>query len=172
MRSVGNCLLHGLYLPLYSLVKYSSFPFSGLLRYGVLRLFSSGIRTTHIGDGVTIWFPWRVAIGSRSSVNQGVIIDGFGRVEIGQGVRIAPYVCINTADHEFDDPDMPIMHQGYVVAGVSIGDDVWIGSGAQINKGVRIGEGSVIGSGSVVTKDIPPYAVAVGVPSRVIGSRR
>lgn len=52
-----------------------------------------------------------------------------------------------------------------------IEDDVWIGANVCINKGVIIGRGAVIGSGAVVTKDIPPYAIAVGVPCRVIGRR-
>lgn len=53
----------------------------------------------------------------------------------------------------------------------TIGADVWIGQGAMIKSGVRIGVGAVIGAGAVVTKDIPPYAVAVGCPSRVIRQR-
>jgi hypothetical protein len=52
-----------------------------------------------------------------------------------------------------------------------IGHDVWIGHGVTVIAGKRIGTGAVIGSGAVVTKDIPPYAVAVGVPARVIKYR-
>ena len=51
---------------------------------------------------------------------------------------------------------------------VRICDNVWICTGAIILPGVTIGEGSVIGAGSVVTKDIPPYCLAVGNPCRVI----
>jgi acetyltransferase-like isoleucine patch superfamily enzyme len=53
----------------------------------------------------------------------------------------------------------------------TIGADVWIGQGALIKAGVRIGVGAVIGAGSIVTRDIPPYAVAVGSPCRVIRQR-
>lgn len=52
-----------------------------------------------------------------------------------------------------------------------LGHDIWIGHGAVILPGVNIGTGAVIGAGSVVTKDIPPYAVAVGVPAKVIKKR-
>ncbi len=50
-------------------------------------------------------------------------------------------------------------------------DDVWIGSGVIILKGVRIGRGSIIAAGALVNKDIPPYAIAGGVPARVFGVR-
>lgn len=52
-----------------------------------------------------------------------------------------------------------------------IGNDVWIGSHVMIMDGVTIGDGAVIGTGSVVTHDIPPYAIAVGVPAKVIRYR-
>lgn len=52
-----------------------------------------------------------------------------------------------------------------------IGHDVWIGHGAVIMPGVTIGIGAVIGSGAVVTKDVPDYGVAVGVPAKVIKQR-
>ena len=49
-----------------------------------------------------------------------------------------------------------------------IGDNVWIGERSTVLKGVTIGEGAVIGCNSVVTSDIPPYAVAVGNPAKVV----
>lgn len=48
-----------------------------------------------------------------------------------------------------------------------IGNDVWIGTRVIILGGVHIGDGAIIGAGSVVTKDIPDYAIAVGVPAKV-----
>lgn len=54
---------------------------------------------------------------------------------------------------------------------VTIGHDVWIGHGAIIMPGVEIGTGAVIGAGAVVTKDIPPYMIAVGVPAKPIKER-
>jgi phosphonate metabolism protein (transferase hexapeptide repeat family) len=54
---------------------------------------------------------------------------------------------------------------------VTIGHDVWIGHGATILAGVTVGTGAVIGAGAVVSKDVPPYAVVVGVPAKVIKYR-
>ncbi|WP_199520746.1 DapH/DapD/GlmU-related protein [Pseudomonas lactis] len=49
-----------------------------------------------------------------------------------------------------------------------IEDDVWIGEKVAILKGVTVGKGSVIGAGAVVTKDVPPYSVAAGIPARIL----
>ena len=54
---------------------------------------------------------------------------------------------------------------------IVIGNDVWIGAGATIMGGVKIGSGAVIGAHAVVAKNIPPYAIAVGNPARVIKYR-
>lgn len=54
---------------------------------------------------------------------------------------------------------------------IIIGNDVWIGFEALILAGVSIGDGAIIGSRAVVTKDIPPYTIAAGVPARPIRKR-
>lgn len=54
---------------------------------------------------------------------------------------------------------------------VIIGNDVWIGNGVTILSGVEIGDGAVIAAGSVVTRPIPPYSIAGGVPAKVIRLR-
>ncbi len=54
---------------------------------------------------------------------------------------------------------------------IVVGDDVWIGNRAMILSGVTIGQGAVIGAGSIVSRDVPPYAVVVGNPARIIRHR-
>lgn len=54
---------------------------------------------------------------------------------------------------------------------VEIGNDVWIGARAMIMSGIKIGHGAVIGAGAIVTKDVPNYAVVVGVPAKTIKYR-
>lgn len=56
----------------------------------------------------------------------------------------------------------------YLGGGVTIGNDVWIGTNAIILGGVKVGQGAIIGAGAVVAKDIPSYAVVVGNPARVV----
>ena len=88
---------------------------------------------------------------------------------IGKNVLIADKVFISTVDYKYDDVNRPIKSQGYVSKGdIVIGDDCWIGVGVSILSGVKIGRHTVIGANSVVTRNIPPYSVAVGSPARVI----
>ncbi len=54
---------------------------------------------------------------------------------------------------------------------ITVGHDVWFGARCIILGGVTIGNGAVVGAGSIVTRDIPPYAVAVGNPARIIRYR-
>ena len=171
MRNLKNYLAHGMFYLLYAPFKYLALPLANYLRFGVLKLFSGRLKSTSISEMVTVMFPWRVRIGRRCSLNQGVIIDGTGGVDIGDGVRIAPNVIISTADHDFSDAKTWIADQGFVVGPVTIGDDVWIGAGVVINKGVSIGTGAVIGSGAVVVDDIPAGSIAMGVPCKVVKQR-
>jgi virginiamycin A acetyltransferase len=60
---------------------------------------------------------------------------------------------------------------GYSKGPITIGDDVWLGADATILSGVTIGQGAVIGGSAVVAKDVPPYAIAVGNPARVVKYR-
>ena len=120
-----------------------------------------------------------IQLGENCSVQYNTLMIGYGNpgetqglIKIGNNVRIAPNVMIISANHVFDNPDIPICQQGMDVKPITIEDDVWVAGRVNIMAGVTIGKGSVIGAGSVVTKDIPPYSVAVGVPAKVIKTRK
>lgn len=92
-------------------------------------------------------------------------------IRIGQGVDIAPNCAFYSYDHEFT-PDKTIREQPLKSkGGIVVGDHAWLGVGVIVLNNVNIGEGAVIGAGSVVTHDIPPGAIAVGVPARVVKYR-
>jgi phosphonate metabolism protein (transferase hexapeptide repeat family) len=55
--------------------------------------------------------------------------------------------------------------------GITVGHDTWFGHGSIVMPGVTVGSGAIIGSGAVVTRDVPAFAIAVGVPARVMRSR-
>lgn len=100
-----------------------------------------------------------------------VCIGGPGNIKIGKACMIAAHTGIYANNHIFSDLTQDIALQGVTRAGIVIEDDCWLGHAVTVLDGVTIGKGSVIGAGSVVTKDIPRYSVAVGVPAKVIKSR-
>jgi acetyltransferase-like isoleucine patch superfamily enzyme len=112
-----------------------------------------------------------VTIGAKSVIGGGTVINSYLDVSIGEGALFADDVHITDFDHRTDRLDLPIKDQGIVTSPVRIGPDVWLGRGVTVLRGVDIGQGSVIGAHAVVTRDIPPYSVAVGAPARVVRSR-
>ena len=89
-------------------------------------------------------------------------------VVINSNVLIADKVFISDCTHNYENIEMPIIYQDIKdIKAVHIGKGSWIGDNVSII-GADIGEHSVIGANSVVTKDIPPYSIAVGCPAKVI----
>lgn len=132
---------------------------------------------TQVAQGAAV--QGNVTIGHHASVQAYTSLIGYGSagetkglIKIGNHVRIAPYVFIIAGNHRFTDTERPISEQGLEFAPVTIEDDVWIGSHVVVLAGVTISKGCVIGAGSVVTRNIPPYAIAVGSPAKVIRSRK
>ena len=99
------------------------------------------------------------------------IINAFDDCTIGRNTMLSPYVNINCADHGLDTCE-PMRCQYGTYGPVIIGEDCWICSHAVILKGVTIGDGAVVAAGSVVNADVPPYAIAAGVPAKIVGERR
>lgn len=111
-----------------------------------------------------------VVIGADCSVNVAAAVRG--TVRTGRAVRIGAHTSILGFDHVFADTEVEVFRQPLRSRGVTIGDDVWIGSHVVVLDGVRIGSHAVVGAGAVVTKDVPEWAVAVGNPARVVRDRR
>lgn len=107
-----------------------------------------------------------VAIGDYSGI--GIRCHVYGAVILGNHVMMGPDCDIHSGSHRFDRTDIPMDQQGFVdTEPVVIGNDVWIGSRVTILPAVKIGDGAIVGAASVVTKDVPPYAIAVGNPAVV-----
>ncbi|MGV8964997.1 MAG: acyltransferase [Cellulomonas sp.] len=111
-----------------------------------------------------------VVLGADCSVNVSAAVRG--RVRIGRAVRIGAHTSVLGFQHGFADPEVEIFRQPLASAGITIGDDVWLGSHVVVLDGVRIGSHAVVGAGSVVTRDVPAWAVVVGNPARVVRDRR
>ena len=110
----------------------------------------------------------RITIGENTSIGPFTIIGAIAEVTIGKNCMIAECVSIRDHDHCYTDPSVPMRVQGWTTRAVNIGDNVWLGGGVIVCPGVTIGHDSVVGAGSVVTRDIEPFALAVGNPAKVI----
>lgn len=111
-------------------------------------------------------------IGDHSYIGCNAVIGaGGGGIKIGNNVLIGQSVNMHSESHNFGDGSTPIREQGISYEGITIEDDVWIGSKATILDGVVIGVGAIVGAGAVVTNSIPPYSIAVGVPAKVVRTR-
>lgn len=127
---------------------------------------------TWIGTGTALRaHRGRITLGPKVVLGSRVTVNAHLDVAIGEGALLADDVHVVDFDHRTDRLDLPIRSQGIVAAPVRVGEDVWIGRGATLVRGVDVGRGSVVGAGAVVTRDLPPFSVAVGVPARVVRSR-
>jgi acetyltransferase-like isoleucine patch superfamily enzyme len=113
----------------------------------------------------------RIRIGARVGMSGGTICAS-KLVAIGDDTLLGANVTIADTDFHSPNPDRRASRseEDVVVAGVTIGKKVFVGTNAIILKGVSIGDNSVIGAGSVVTKSIPANVVAAGNPCRPIKS--
>ncbi len=147
---------------------------------------SHHLRGVFLGDGCSIhagsWIDCiehygavaynpRIDIGDGTYLGHRTHIIACEHMRIGKNVLCADGIYISDNLHGFEDINSRIIDQPLTVPGpVTIEDEVWLGEHVCVLPNVTIGKHSVIGSNSVVTKDIPEYSVAVGVPAKVIKS--
>ncbi len=122
---------------------------------------------TSVHRNCRFYRPSQVVLGAHTVINRGVVLDGRMGLHIGDNVSISEEVAVFTLEH---DPTSPTFaHRG---ASVIVADRVFIGARAIILPGATVGEGAVVAAGAVVARDVPPYTIVGGVPSRIIGERR
>lgn len=133
-----------------------------------------------------------IEIGENVKISKGVIIDCFGGFfTVGSNVFLGPYSVlyghgnitigneslismgckIISSNHTIPPKNKLINLEPDVPKPIFIGNDVWLGADVKVLAGVCIGDGCIVGAGSIVTKDLPPYTIAVGSPAKVIKQR-
>ena len=134
----------------------------------------------HIGHGSRLWAPNSLRIGAGVYIGKQVHIEA--NCEIGDYCLLANRVAIvGRHDHDFSAIGYPVRyapHVGshrylspYADEKAVIESDVWLGYGVIVLTGVVVGRGTIVAAGSVVTRDLPPYSIAAGMPARVVGLR-
>ncbi|WP_062122317.1 CatB-related O-acetyltransferase [Geofilum rubicundum] len=128
-----------------------------------------------VPDGCT--FSGKVNIGFRTTLGMRNWVHG--NVSIGKYCQIGANVMINATNHPVRYMSTYInsslfngeLYQLKQEKEIRIGNDVWIGHAAIILGGVVVGNGAVIAAGAVVTKDVPAFSIAAGIPAKVVGRR-
>ena len=176
---------------LYSIVVTSSLRHIGknsFVRYKMKLL--KGAKYITIGDNshlgvqaeLTAWdlfgndrFTPSIEIGDNVSIGSYCHITAINRIVIGNGVLTGRWVTITDNSHGNTDVEtldqLPVKRSLKSKGPVVIEDNVWIGDKATILPGVTIGKGSVIGANAVVSKNVPPYSIAVGNPVQIINKQ-
>lgn len=154
-----------------------------LQSYWILRLagrrVSAGV-DFHIGRRTRIWAPHHARFGSHVYIGKEVHIEA--NCTVGDYCLIANRVAfVGRNDHDYRAIGFPVRYSPwigserfsnrYTKSEVTVESDVWIGYGAVLLTGVKIGKGALVAAGSVVTRDVEPYSIVAGNPSKVVGYR-
>jgi acetyltransferase-like isoleucine patch superfamily enzyme len=134
-------------------------PDAGTLIVGPGVEFRRGFRAEIHGDG-------RLVIGAGSVFTYDVLVQCTTSIEIGERCIFAQASMLVDGSHRFRDVTKPVLAQGYDFRAIRIGDDATISAKCTVI--ADVGERAFIGANSVVTRPVPPFTVAAGVPARVI----
>jgi acetyltransferase-like isoleucine patch superfamily enzyme len=141
---------------------------SQIIRHFILRY----LLRMKLGKGSVIYMgteirsPFKITIGTATTIGHNCILDGRGGLTIGNNVNLSSEAMIWTAQH---DPQSSTF--GAESKPVVIEDYVWLSCRTIILPGVTIGKGAVVAAGAVVTKSVEPYTIVAGVPAQTIGKR-
>ncbi len=100
-----------------------------------------------------------ISLGNEIFFNHGCSITSLDQISIGNNCLFGENVKIYDHNHCFNNTSKLIKDQGYSIAPIKIGNNVWVGSNVTILKGVTIGDNSVIGAGCVITQNIPSNSI-------------
>lgn len=113
-----------------------------------------------------------IVLGANVNIGFNCEVFSGSRVTLGNDTLVAAYCYFIGGDHDPQDIEASVTRQGSRSEGIDVGEKCWFGAGVKVLDGVAIGQNSILGAGAVVTKSVPAYAVAVGIPARQIRDRR
>lgn len=129
-------------------------------------------RWVHVGTGNALrCHEGTLRVGDKCVFGKDNTVNTYLDIEFGAATIVADWVYVCDFDHVFADVTVPIKDQGIVKSPVRIGPDVWIGAKATLLRGTTVGRGCVLAAHALVNTDVPAWAVAVGVPARVVRDR-
>lgn len=123
-------------------------------------------RNFQIARHVTINFSSRLEIGDDVYMATGCWLHAWGGITIEDGVQLGPYVVLVAGDHTRKDGSY--RHGPSRLGPIHLCQGCWLAAHATVTKNVTVGQGALLAANSVATRDIPPFALAGGVPAQVI----
>ncbi|PHQ55833.1 MAG: putative colanic acid biosynthesis acetyltransferase [Lutibacter sp.] len=133
----------------------------------LLRLFGAKIhKTAYVYSTVRIYAPWNLEMYEYSCLAPEVDCYNVVKVIIGKHATVSQKTYLCTASHDITKRDSPL-----ITAPIIIEDQAWIGADVFIGMGVTVGEGAVVGARSAVFKNIEPWSIVGGNPSKFIKKR-
>jgi len=106
------------------------------------------------------------------NISSNSMIFSASEVRVGADCLIAAYCYLVGGTHHFDNPEIPLLYQKRSSQGINLGSGGWLGAHVTVFDGVNVGKNVVIGAGSVVNKNIPDFAIAAGIPAKVVKKRK
>lgn len=115
-----------------------------------------------------------VVIGRNTVINSGCVLYTGNGIRIGANCAIAANCVFAPVNHAYEDRDRLIRDQRFLPSkgGVVLEDDVWLGAGVVLLDGAIVRQGAVVGALSLVRKELPPYSINHGNPTRTTGYRK
>lgn len=136
-------------------------------RIWLLKAFGAQISgRPYLSGSAVIRMPWQLTLEDKSTLGEHAEVYNLGYVTIRERATVAQHAYLCGGTHDLEHPDLPL-----VVGDIEIGSNAFIGVRALVLPGVTVGEGAVVGAGAVVTKDVPPWTITAGNPSRPIRMR-
>lgn len=134
-------------------------------------LISAGSRC-HLSRGVVIHaYGGTVRLAENVFLGPYTVVYGHGGVTIADDTLVSMHCRILSSNHAIPPRNVTVRSQPDVLLPTRIGRDVWLGAGVTVLGGVTIGDGCIVGAGAVVSRDLPAYSIAIGVPAKVVRSR-
>jgi acetyltransferase-like isoleucine patch superfamily enzyme len=144
----------------------------------VLDAKGTGNRGIEIGDGVFLGRgsvlsckDGDIRLGDHTNLGFHCEVFSGSSVTVGHHGLFAAQAYLVGGGHSFEDEGRAVIDQPRTSRGISLGDNVWLGTGAKVLDGVRVGNDVVVGANAVVNGDLPDGAIAAGVPARILRQR-
>lgn len=148
------------------LFRFSPRPFHGWRAF-LLRRFGAQLGAhCHIYPGAKIWAPWNLVCEDHAAIADGVIVYNPSKVFLGSHSIVSQEAYLCGATHDYNSPEFPL-----ISGPISIHAYAWVCARATVQANLTLGEGSILALGAVATRSLEPWTIYAGVPAKKIKSR-